>query len=170
MKIFTNSDSHSFEYELKQNGEEQIISQNGKPAGFDLRALGEGRYALLVGNRSYLVHMVKQNEKYHVHVGGEYFAIEVEDERTRRLKEMVQQSGGGPKEQIIKTPIPGLVLKVQVEEGQSVAKGDPLLVLEAMKMENVIKAPCACTVAEIAVEAGQTVQQDQKLLTLVTEQ
>ena len=169
MKLFTDSDSHSFEYLLEEDGAEQIISRNGQPVKFDFQPLGEGRYALLVGSRSYLVHLVKQNEQYHVHVGGEYFAVAVEDERTRKLKEMVQQSGGGPKEQIIKTPIPGLVLKVQVKEGQSVAKGDPLLVLEAMKMENVIKAPCACTVAEIAVEAGQTVQQDQNLLTLVAE-
>ncbi len=169
MKIFTSSNAHSFEYELKQNGEEQIILKDGRAAQFDLQALGNGRYALLIGNRSYLVHMVKQNDMYHVHVGGAYFAITVEDERTRKLKEMVQQSASGPKEQVIKTPIPGLVLKVEVEKGQSVAKGDPLLVLEAMKMENVIKAPCACTVAEIAVEPQQTVQQDQKLLTLVAE-
>ena len=170
MKIYTDSASHAFEYELKQNGDEQLIYRNGKSSAYDIRVLGEGRYALLVGNRSYLVHMVKQNDKYHVHVGGDYFAVQVEDERTRKLKEMAQKSGSGPKEQVIKTPIPGLVLKVEVEEGQSVAKGDPLLVLEAMKMENVIKAPCACRVTEIAVKAKQTVQQDQKLLTLVAEQ
>jgi len=169
MKIFTDSASHAFEYELKQNGDEQLIFKNGKPAAYDIRALGEGRYALLVGNRSYLVHMVKQNDKFHVHVDSDYFAVEVEDERTRKLKEMVQKSSGGPKEQVIKTPIPGLVLKIQVEVGQNVTKGEPLLVLEAMKMENIIKAPCASTVAEVAVKPQQTVQQDQKLLTLVTE-
>jgi biotin carboxyl carrier protein len=57
----------------------------------------------------------------------------------------------------VKAPIPGLISRVFVTEGQAVQAGDPLCVLEAMKMENEIRAPRAGTVAVVAVVAGQAV-------------
>ena len=56
-------------------------------------------------------------------------------------------------------PMPGTVLKVNVNNGEAVKKGDVLLVLEAMKMENEIVAPCAGTVT-LNVKAGETVDTD----------
>lgn len=58
---------------------------------------------------------------------------------------------------ILSAPMPGTVLAVKVSAGQSVRRGDPLLVLEAMKMQNIIKAPEDALVAEILVSAGQSV-------------
>jgi biotin carboxyl carrier protein len=57
----------------------------------------------------------------------------------------------------LRAPMAGLVLRVEVTQGQSVAAGDPVLVLDAMKMENTIRAPHAGTVHEIVVVAGQSV-------------
>jgi biotin carboxyl carrier protein len=57
----------------------------------------------------------------------------------------------------IKAPIPGLVTRIHVEQGQLVEQGQPLLVLEAMKMENEIRSPLAGTVRQLAVKPGQTV-------------
>jgi biotin carboxyl carrier protein len=57
----------------------------------------------------------------------------------------------------VKAPIPGLIARLLVATGDSVATGQPLLVLEAMKMENEIRAPRAGTVAQIDVEPGQQV-------------
>lgn len=57
----------------------------------------------------------------------------------------------------IKAPIPGLIARVMVEQGQAVAAGQPILVLEAMKMENEIVAPRAGTVSALRVRAGQSV-------------
>ena len=64
----------------------------------------------------------------------------------------------------IKAPMPGLVLRSIVAVGDTVAKGDSLLVLEAMKMENVIKSPGEGTIAKILVEKGQAVEKNQVLL------
>jgi biotin carboxyl carrier protein len=60
--------------------------------------------------------------------------------------------------------MPGLILSVAVAEGQEVKKGDPLLILEAMKMENVIKAPADATVKVIKVRKGDSVDKNQVLV------
>ena len=58
----------------------------------------------------------------------------------------------------ISAPMPGTILKVNVQNGASVKKGDVLVILEAMKMENEICAPCDGTVASVGVNAGATVE------------
>ncbi|HIW90743.1 MAG TPA: ATP-grasp domain-containing protein, partial [Candidatus Corynebacterium avicola] len=64
-------------------------------------------------------------------------------------------------------PMQGTVVTVLVEEGAEVAEGDPLLVLEAMKMENSVKAPKSGTVSELSVAAGDGVKKSQPLLKIV---
>ena len=66
----------------------------------------------------------------------------------------------------ISSPLPGSVISVTVKEGQTVKKGDTLLVLESMKMENPILSDCDGTVTKIAVAAGQSVMQDDLLVVI----
>jgi propionyl-CoA carboxylase alpha chain len=61
-------------------------------------------------------------------------------------------------------PMPGKVVRVDVQVGQLVAAGEPLLVLEAMKMEHQVVAPVAGTVAEVFVQAGQQLDHGQPLV------
>jgi biotin carboxyl carrier protein len=60
--------------------------------------------------------------------------------------------------------MPGLVLRIPINEGDSVSKGEGLLVLEAMKMENSIKAPGDVVVSKIHVKPGQAVEKNQLLV------
>ena len=66
----------------------------------------------------------------------------------------------------VTAPMPGNILKVNVQNGQAVKKGDVLMVLEAMKMENEIMAPCDATVASVNTTAGSTVEAGAVLCTL----
>ncbi|MBE6175566.1 MAG: biotin/lipoyl-binding protein [Rikenellaceae bacterium] len=66
----------------------------------------------------------------------------------------------------IKSPLPGNVSKIKVQEGQAVKAGDVLMTLEAMKMENEIMAPAAGTVKKIYVAEGKAVQQGEALIDL----
>ena len=88
------------------------------------------------------------------------------DERAARLASAA--AGGRPRtsETAIRAPMPGLVVAVPVEVGQSVAKGSTLVVLSAMKMQNELTAPADATVKEVLVGAGQTVDQNQVLVRL----
>jgi biotin carboxyl carrier protein len=67
---------------------------------------------------------------------------------------------------VLKAPMPGKVTVIEVSVGQSVAPGDGLIVLEAMKMENEFKAQVAGTVKEIRVAAGQPVNPGDVLLVI----
>ncbi|MBQ0118153.1 MAG: biotin/lipoyl-binding protein [Bacteroidales bacterium] len=72
-------------------------------------------------------------------------------------------AAGGTK---VVSPLPGSIIKVLVNEGQAVKKGDVLLQLESMKMANDIAAECDGTVKQIAVTAGQSVMQDDLLVVI----
>ena len=77
-------------------------------------------------------------------------------------------TGGGADvaDKTILAPMPGLVLKVEVEVGQAVRAGQGVVVVEAMKMENELKAPADGVVASIAVQPGQTVDKGATLIVL----
>ena len=65
---------------------------------------------------------------------------------------------------VLKAPMPGLVLKILIAEGQEIKKGDGLIVLEAMKMENIIKSSGDCTIKKINVVVKQAVEKNQVLM------
>ena len=68
--------------------------------------------------------------------------------------------------EVVKSPMPGNILKINVSRGQTVKEGDVLIVLEAMKMENEIVAPKAGSVAQIAVSKGQVVETGSPLVVI----
>ena len=68
--------------------------------------------------------------------------------------------------EVVKSPMPGNILKINVTLGQKVKEGDVLIVLEAMKMENEIVAPKAGSVAQIAVSKGQVVETGSPLVVI----
>ena len=68
--------------------------------------------------------------------------------------------------EVVKSPMPGNILKINVSQGQAVKEGDVLIVLEAMKMENEITAPKAGSIAQIAVSKGQVVETGSPLVVI----
>lgn len=99
-------------------------------------------------------------------VVGERVEIEAVDERTRAIQALVGRRAGGTGGGVVRAPMPGLVVRVEVQEGQQVGAGDPLVVVEAMKMENELRAPRAGRVSKIHVQRGATVERGTVLVTL----
>jgi biotin carboxyl carrier protein len=91
--------------------------------------------------------------------------VRVESERMRAA-EQARKTTVGAGDRVIKSPMPGRVVKVLVAKGDVVPVGHGLVVLEAMKMENEVRAKVAGTVAEVHVTAGATVEGNAKLVTL----
>ena len=91
-------------------------------------------------------------------------APKVEAPKAKAKEKEAIAAGAG--EHSIDAPMPGKIVKVVVEEGQSVKAGDVLLVLEAMKMQNEITADADGTVKAVNVEAGQNVKVKESLVIL----
>ena len=168
MKYYARLENEVHEYETYIRDDERIIEQLNEAVNYDLVQIGPGRYSLIMDNKSFNIRLVEKDGFYQAYLFGEFVEVAVESERERKLKELVKSAQSGPKEQEIKAPIPGLVVKVEVAEGDTIKSGQPLLILEAMKMENVIKAPCDCRVDKINVTETEPVQQDQMLLRLIS--
>ena len=99
---------------------------------------------------------------YRVNVNGNVYEITLEVIDKADIKAAPAQAGA----KTVTAPMPGNILKVNVQNGQAVKSGDVLMVLEAMKMENEIMAPCDCTVASVNVSQGTTVDAGTVLCTL----
>ena len=99
-------------------------------------------------------------------LNGLQYRATVADAARQRL---VRLAGGGRAQhqrRELKAPMPGLVVRVLCEAGSDVQAGQPLVVLQAMKMENELGLPQSGTVKAVSVEPGQTVEQGQTLLVL----
>ena len=121
---------------------------------------------MLYNGRSFEILIEAERFNYGVTLRGERFDVQVEDERTRRLNTGRQVVSIPEGELAIHAPIPGLVVKVLVEVGHTVAADQPLLLLEAMKMENEIRAVRGGVVKQILCVTGQRVEQNSILLVL----
>lgn len=155
----------STEYEIVIDKDQVFV--NGELVVVDLKQSGVPElYSVLFGGRSYDMLVETERSNYVVTFRAEQFHVQVEDERTRRLNTGRKAPAIPHGELSIKAPIPGLVVKVLVEKGSEIADGQPVVLLEAMKMENEIRSPRVGIVKSIAATAGRRVEQNEVLLIL----
>ncbi len=127
----------------------------GEALAVDARQTSEGIWSILLDGGSHVADVTEQDGVYVVDVAGERYAIRVEEETRYIIRTRGARGAAGG--QVLKAPMPGKVTLIEVAVGQTVAPGDGLIVLEAMKMENEFKAAVAGTVREIRVAPGQAV-------------
>jgi biotin carboxyl carrier protein len=135
---------------------------DGQRYEVDACAAEDSVMSLLVDGDNYEVHYSRDRDRYTLLIGAEHYEVQA---RNRRVRSAFTTGGGLLSgRQVVGAPMPGRVVSVLVEPGQEVAAGDPLLTLEAMKMENQLRSPVAGTVHEVAAEPGQVVATGDKLL------
>lgn len=157
------NEQHTFEL-LAEN---DALRLHGEDLQFDVREIKDGLLHFLYQNRSYTAEIISedhQEKKMVIRVNGNLYHIDVEDQFDSLLKAMGMNGAAGKQALEIKAPMPGLVLSVNVTEGQEVKKGDNLLVLEAMKMENMLKSATEGVVKKIFVGKGDKVEKNQVLI------
>jgi len=98
-------------------------------------------------------------------INGEKRAYKIRDGFDEKLEKLGMTQMGIRKFNELKSPMPGLVINIAVEPGTEVKKGDPLIVLEAMKMENILRSPGDVKVKEIKVQKGAAVEKNKVLIT-----
>lgn len=165
MKYLVTLGGRSIEVDL--TAEPGRVTVDGKPHHAELRAVPGTplRILLLNGSVCSLAMVNTGTGTWLIQDAGERHEVEVLDERTAHIRSLaggaVQTAGPRP----LKAPMPGLVVRVEVEPGQAVSAGASLVVLEAMKMENDLKAAAAGVVDRVAVSAGATVEKGAVLVT-----
>lgn len=133
----------------------------------DLIKINPYQFHLLYNGKSYNIDVVKSNaeEKTLVlKINSVKFNLQLKDKYDELLHSLGLDNLAVKKVNEIKAPMPGMVLKILVNEGDEVKKGDALLVLEAMKMENILKSPTDGTIKKIAAVKGVAVEKNQLLI------
>ena len=124
----------------------------------DLTNRGDLKH-LLHNDKSYQVEVLEIKGKLlRLKINNSTFDIKIAD----HVDQMVEKMGLNTVKEVvlkdIKAPMPGMILDIMVEAGQQITKGDPILILEAMKMENIIKAEGSGIVKNILLDKGTTVE------------
>jgi len=149
-------------YEFRIDGEiiEVTLSKNGdvwRLSGNNASILPDGRIRLVSkDNTVFFAHSAKVGDTWWVHIGGHTFCIDHIEPGAAE-----EDEGSG-----LTAPMPGKVLQVLVEVGQRVEAGQPLMILEAMKMEHRIVASQEGSVSAVYFSEGDQVQQGVALLEL----
>jgi biotin carboxyl carrier protein len=134
----------------------------------DIAMLGGHRFHVLVNGKSHDVELVErvagEPKKLKLKIDNKVQVVSVKSETDLMLEKMGlgTRKAAGLKE--LKAPMPGLVVTVLVAEGQAVQAGEPILILEAMKMENMLKAQADVTIGKILVEKAQKVEKGQVMI------
>ncbi|MFT5723358.1 MAG: biotin carboxyl carrier protein [Bacteroidia bacterium] len=155
----TINDQHTFDIDANQ--------VNGEKTKFDCELLPDGTYHILLNNKSMAAEIIQVNRNtktVKLLVDQKTYVVQVEDEFDHLLSKMGIDKTASEKVSEVKSPMPGLVLAINVKIGDIVEAGDPLMVLEAMKMENVIAAPNEGVIAKIEVKTQDKVDKNQVLL------
>jgi len=133
----------------------------------DMMKISAYQYHILHNNKSYNIDVIKLNaeEKSMIlKVNSVKFTLQLKDKYDELLHSLGLDNLATKKVNDIKAPMPGMVLRILVNEGDTVKKGDALLVLEAMKMENILKSPTDGIIKKIAATKGVAVEKNQLLI------
>ncbi|MCO5946198.1 acetyl-CoA carboxylase biotin carboxyl carrier protein subunit [Mucilaginibacter flavidus] len=157
--------NEKYNFDVDQNGKGLLI--NGDKITADLQQLNASAYHVINNLQSYNVEVVNFNvadKTAEIKVNNNTYNVTAKDQFDILLDKLGLSSLNAAKVSEIKAPMPGMVLKVFVNEGMEIKKGDNLFVLEAMKMENIIKAPADVTVKNVKIKPGDKVEKGQVLM------
>jgi biotin carboxyl carrier protein len=152
-------------FDVVNNDESFFI--NGEPFQWNIVKISEGYFHILYKNKSYRAEVVKAdraNKTFQFKINNKIQTVEVKDKFDLLLEKMGMTNGATAKINNIKAPMPGLVIDLKVKTGDTVKAGDPLLILEAMKMENILKSPGDGIIKNVKTKKGESVEKGQVLI------
>ena len=160
MKTYVQIGERTFETQVRERAGQLEVLVDGEPCEVQYsEADALGQVTVILDGRSYALSMGGDANDVSVTVEGYRYDCALEDERERAANLAAREAskGGGT----VKAVMPGVVVELLVAEGDAVEEGQPLLILEAMKMQNIIRAEADGTVKAINVAAGDSVAADE---------
>ena len=159
-----NSKTYQVDFSSKTNFEGTI---DGNKFVLDIFQESNNKYHLIFNNKSYNIEVLiidRKNKSVEIKLDNTKHKFSITDKYDALLKEIGIDISAANKVSEIKAPMPGLVLDIMVTDSQEVKVGDPLMVLEAMKMENVLKSPIDGVIKHINISKGIAVEKNEVLL------
>jgi biotin carboxyl carrier protein len=151
--------------DIVMQGDELVV--DGKKLVLDTVQIAAGTFHIIQDARGYQVEVIDhsvESKTVTLRVNGKIYRVELKDRFDLLLEKMGMSNAASGKLNAVRAPMPGLILDLRIQAGDTVKTGDALLVLEAMKMENVLKAPGEGVVKELKVKKGDSVEKGQVLI------
>ena len=148
----------------RENGDLTVNGSNPEP---DIRQINAFSYHVIQNLRSYNAEVISFDsvtKTAEIKVNDHTYHLSAKNQYDVLLEQLGFNTLDSAKVSELKAPMPGLVLKIFVQEGDVIAKGENLFILEAMKMENIIKAPAVVTIKNIKIQPGDKVEKGQVLI------
>jgi len=159
----------SKDYQVQVGDNHLIHLSHEEIQGADIQINKDGSLHILHKNKSFkadLIHLDRSSKKLTVKVNAALHEIKLKDDLDILIEKMGMKVNQKSKSADIIAPMPGLVLKIMVESGQPTVAGQPILILEAMKMENVLKADGNGIIKDVKVTTGTSVDKGQLLVVI----
>ena len=133
----------------------------------DAVKIADNKYHVLQNNKPYKAELIDSNfngKKYTIKVNSDSYDVDISNPLDLLIDKLGFTFGSSKQVNSIKAPMPGLILDIHVEEGQEVKENDPLLILEAMKMENVITSPRDGVIKSVNMSKGDAIDKNHLLI------
>ncbi len=164
MKFWLSLEGRDTEVEFHTDGGRLWVEHAGRRLEADFRRLPDGEvYSLLIDGQSHEVGVSAAGATLEVSVGGTMIPVDVRHP-LERLLQSVARSGGTASGETVLAPMPGLVVAVRVAAGDTVAAGQAVAVVEAMKMQNELAARHGGVVTDVLAKPGDSVSAGQPLV------
>lgn len=161
MKLIYALNKESHMLDVERAGDDFEIEFNGERARVQVIAFAPPRITFSYNGKIFTARVMSEGKKRWVHIDGATLVLERVEPKSARAQTHGAREGTGSG--IVVAPMPGQVRGVLVNEGDAVKAGQPLMILEAMKMELKVNAPREGIVAKIFVTQGQSVEREQIL-------
>lgn len=148
-------------------GKNKFFVEKKQLENIDIIRTSANSWHFILDQNSYSISLISFNEeekKIVLKINNSEFETFIKTETDILLSKLGLDVSSVKKVNQLKSPMPGLVISIPVSEGQSVNKGEPLIILEAMKMENILKAPENVVIKKIHVSLKETLEKGQKLI------
>jgi len=154
-------------YHITVNEEFNFDFNENDLVKLDIQSLKNEQLHVIHNNASCIISVVKsdfQSRNYEINIGSEKYHITVQNNLDALIKKLGFTHGSDTLSNELKAPMPGIILDITAKKGETIKKGDPLVILEAMKMENTLNAPTDGKIKSIHFSKGQSVEKGALLI------
>ncbi len=150
MELKVSFNNKDYPVEVEQTGDNYRYKIGDAIFDADFQLINKNELIIHLDNKNIKAEFVRDKEKTVIYIDGERYEFKEEKEQKKRTDEETQEN-------IIKAPMPGLIIKIGAQKGNTVKKGDILIILEAMKMQHELRSKANMVVKEVFVKEGDQV-------------